>query len=182
MAEGRALPFDGPRLVLLEDRVQFFALCCCTCPLYGTLASLCPSSHSTSAAWHFGLALRCASISRPRMCACTCTLYCPNLIVSSVGVCGTVISRIRLSRFRDSATNRRCRTLLLTSSSTQVIAVATAHHRFQLGHDFLGLDGRLFSREVELVRPNHGEWALHEAMGPEHVPRIVLNHRELTRG
>ena len=182
MAEGRALPFDGPRLVLLEETRTVYSSSPCAAPAHCT-ARWRRYAHRVTAlpAWRFGLAaLRFRS--RRRMCACTCTLYCPNLIVSSVGVCGTVISRIRLSRFRDSATNRRCRTLLLTSSSTQVIAVATAHHRFQLGHDFLGLDGRLFSREVELVRPNHGEWALHEAMGPEHVPRIVLNHRELTRG
>ena len=41
--------------------------------------------------------------------------------------------------------------------------------------------GRLFGREAELVRIIGGERALHEALGPEPLPRVVLKQRELSR-
>ena len=67
MAEGRALPFDGPRLVLLEETRTVYSSSPCAAlvlhlpivPLYGTLASLCPESQ------HFRLGvsvLRCAAL------------------------------------------------------------------------------------------------------------------------
>ena len=99
MAEGRALPFDGPRLVLLEEtRTVYSSSPCAAAPAHCT-ARWRRYAHRVTAlpAWRFGLAaLRFRS--RRRMCACT--LYYPNLSVSSVGVCGSVISRIRRSRHR----------------------------------------------------------------------------------